>query len=655
MSLDTNKYINKGRIVLKPWGREIWLELNDKYCYKRIEINGGCKTSFQLHKFKLETNYIIRGNAEVWLENDEGTVEVFQMKEGDYFTVLPGRKHRVIAVTDVILQEVSTPEVDDVIRINDEFNRTDGKVTEEHCKPVVCILAAGTGSRLGELGKDCPKCLLPFKNKAILSYILEKFSKGTDIVLAVGYLKEQIKEYVSLYHNDLSVTFVDVDKYEGKGSGPAYSIECCRKYLQRPFYFCVSDFYTPSPLENTLLNTRNWIGLCQTDNPSLYSTLSVENEKVLDFKNKDIHGYKHAFTGTFYMYDYKLFWSEFDKNVTDTKEIVDVFRDVQLFQFEQKSLDWIDIGTQSLYQSLLEKYETKNMYLHNTKHEHKYIKNKLFIKKIDTTGKIQKLYTRANYLKQFLPNLKEKGEYFLSYDYVDGVTLYKENKKDVYLAFLKWFDSHCLNTTYTQADISDLTPYAISFYKEKTLNRLNAFKSSSSFESLDAVTTVNGISVKSVDSYLQMIPWETLYQTMPSRLFHGDLQFDNVLYSNDTFTLIDWREDFGGNTEFGDLCYDLAKLYGGMELNYNVMKDPSSFHVTLDGSAAHFTHFKDETLKGIQQNEFPRLLEKYSVSVDKVKLLVAIIFLNMAPLHINNFDKLLFLKSKLLFEESLKG
>ena len=123
----TNKYINTSRIVTKPWGREIWLELNDKYCYKRIEITGGFKTSYQVHTYKLETNFIIKGNAEVWLENDDKVVEKFYMKEGDFFTVLPGRKHRVIAITDIILQEVSTPEVDDVIRINDEFNRSDGK------------------------------------------------------------------------------------------------------------------------------------------------------------------------------------------------------------------------------------------------------------------------------------------------------------------------------------------------------------------------------------------------------------------------------------------------------------------------------------------------------------------------------------------------
>ncbi len=63
------------KTVSKPWGKEIWLELNDKYCYKRIYINAGTRTSYQYHENKLETNYIIDGEAEVWLEDDNGIVE----------------------------------------------------------------------------------------------------------------------------------------------------------------------------------------------------------------------------------------------------------------------------------------------------------------------------------------------------------------------------------------------------------------------------------------------------------------------------------------------------------------------------------------------------------------------------------------------------
>ena len=73
------------------------------------------------------------------------------MKAGDFFTVAPPKKHRVIAVTDIILQEVSTPEVDDVIRISDDSNRGDGKINHEHLKPALCILTAGVGSRLENL------------------------------------------------------------------------------------------------------------------------------------------------------------------------------------------------------------------------------------------------------------------------------------------------------------------------------------------------------------------------------------------------------------------------------------------------------------------------------------------------------------------------
>lgn len=118
--------------VFKPWGKEVWLELNERYCYKRIYINAGHRTSFQYHEQKLETNYIVDGVAEVWLEDENGVVEKKEMQAGDFFTVKPPKKHRVIAKTDIVLMEVSTPEVDDVIRIEDDTSRPDGKIESEH-------------------------------------------------------------------------------------------------------------------------------------------------------------------------------------------------------------------------------------------------------------------------------------------------------------------------------------------------------------------------------------------------------------------------------------------------------------------------------------------------------------------------------------------
>ena len=175
------------KVVHKPWGKEEWLELNDAYCYKRIYINAGYKTSYQYHEFKRETNYIIEGTAEIWLENEKGTVEKKIMKAGEYFNVVPPRKHRVIAITDIILQEVSTPHVDDVFRIDDEFHRADGKVEAEHKTPAVLVLSAGLGSRLGNLTKNVNKAMLPINNKAIISYIIDKFPKEYEFIVALGY------------------------------------------------------------------------------------------------------------------------------------------------------------------------------------------------------------------------------------------------------------------------------------------------------------------------------------------------------------------------------------------------------------------------------------------------------------------------------------
>jgi len=671
-----NKYINNNKTVLKPWGKEIWLELNEKYCYKRIEILSGFKTSFQYHNFKLETIYIIKGDAEVWLENDDGVVETFFMKAGDFFTVLPKRKHRVIAITDVITLEASTPEVDDVIRINDEFNRNDGKIENEHIRPAVCILAAGLGTRLGNISINCHKTLLPVNNKAIISHIIDKFHVDTEIIIAIGHLKEQIKEYISLYHREREhkITFIEVCPYEGAGSGPAQSLDCCREKLQRPFYFCVSDFITDTELENNVFLGSNWIGLYPTTTPELYSTVKIEKNdssqqmRVVDLMNKSKNGYSDAFTGIFYMYDYKLFWEQFDKHVTETKENVDAFKEISLFNFKIKNIDWIDTGTLDLYNKAVEHYDGKNLYLQNNKNEYKYLCADTFIKKIDDIKKINNIFIRQEYLKKYTPTMLFKGEHFFSYKFVKGETLYTTNNREIYNKFLEWFEYYFIKDNYHNKGDGSSINIATKFYKEKTKDRLNSLKTilkSVKFEELDSISYINNKKVEKIEYYLDHIDWENITNIIPTTLFHGDLHFENSVYCDviipsspssppdiDTFKIIDWREDFGGNTVYGDLYYDLAKLYGGMVLNYLLMKNTENYSwEKIDENSIILKHYVDDILIDIANNDFVNILNKYNLDFNRVKTLTALIFLNMSPLHINNFDTFLFFKSKTLFSE----
>ena len=118
--------------VEKPWGHELWLELNEFYAYKLIHMKAGNKSSLQSHDHKIEANYVIEGEAEVLLENDEGILESRVFKAGSGWTVPLNRKHRVIAKTTYTALEVSTPHLNDVVRYEDDSNRKSGKINSEH-------------------------------------------------------------------------------------------------------------------------------------------------------------------------------------------------------------------------------------------------------------------------------------------------------------------------------------------------------------------------------------------------------------------------------------------------------------------------------------------------------------------------------------------
>jgi len=118
--------------VEKPWGYELWLELNEHYAYKLIHMNAGYQSSLQWHEKKVETNYVIEGEAEVLLEKDDGTMESRSYKAGDGWCVPLKTKHRVIATTDYTALECSTAHLNDCIRFADVSDRGSGKIKTEH-------------------------------------------------------------------------------------------------------------------------------------------------------------------------------------------------------------------------------------------------------------------------------------------------------------------------------------------------------------------------------------------------------------------------------------------------------------------------------------------------------------------------------------------
>ena len=129
------------KVVVKPWGREVWInfrkgeEIGDepkRYIMKKLYIKKGTKTSFQYHEHKVETNFLIEGSVEAWFEDKKGHIDVKVLGPGSIWSIPAGTKHRIVTLEDVILTESSSPEVDDVIRIEDDTLRGDGRIQDEH-------------------------------------------------------------------------------------------------------------------------------------------------------------------------------------------------------------------------------------------------------------------------------------------------------------------------------------------------------------------------------------------------------------------------------------------------------------------------------------------------------------------------------------------
>jgi mannose-6-phosphate isomerase-like protein (cupin superfamily) len=123
MAADPEDLHEPVRRVEKPWGYEIWFAVTESYAGKIIHIGAGHELSLQYHLRKDESIYVVSGAIELELEDDAGEIQTHQLRSGDCQRILVGRRHRMRALVDTDLCEVSTPELDDVVRLEDRYGR----------------------------------------------------------------------------------------------------------------------------------------------------------------------------------------------------------------------------------------------------------------------------------------------------------------------------------------------------------------------------------------------------------------------------------------------------------------------------------------------------------------------------------------------------
>ncbi len=109
--------------IEKPWGKEEVIEINDRYMMKKLTMWRGHRCSLQYHNKKQETIYVISGQLRIFYDSGQEHLDSKDFGPDEYITLKTGVVHRMEAVEDSVYLEASTPEMEDVVRLSDDYQR----------------------------------------------------------------------------------------------------------------------------------------------------------------------------------------------------------------------------------------------------------------------------------------------------------------------------------------------------------------------------------------------------------------------------------------------------------------------------------------------------------------------------------------------------
>lgn len=494
----------------------------------------------------------------------------------------------------------------------------------------VVLLAAGLGSRMGRYADVINKTLLPVDGQAIISHVIKQFDESTKFVIAVGYKKEQVKSYIGAAHPNLNVTFVDVDNYSGVNSGPAYSLSLCKDYILEDFLVVACDaLYQNLP---SLIGDADCMAVSRVTfgESAAYCNVKVEDGQVRQIQDKVRSNFGMAFNGSFYVKTAHKFWKDLKG-----QELSSGFRSLRMRALE---MEWIDLGTFEKYK----KHISSNSGFDFSKDdEFIYFVNDRVVKWFKDEKTTVNRIVKASMHSDLFPKVTYHGSGFYSYTKIQGTTLYDAVTPEIFSKFISWcWDNIWINRAHLNKE--DLEK----FYFTKTQERLAAFRLKyPEFRP----TMINGKFVEyDVDEGLNLVDWAVLLNPLESRakFMHGDLQLANVIYADGEFKLIDWRQDFAGKIDAGDILYDAAKLKASLILDYDAICK-GKFSYSEEKGEVKFKipdNSKYQDYIDLIDQHFPKYV------TDQI---VTIIYLNMAALHANPFDKLLYCLALTRLNESI--
>ena len=507
----------------------------------------------------------------------------------------------------------------------------------------VLITTSGLGSRLGELTDYTNKGLVRITDKPAISHIIESYPNDTKFVITLGHFSSHVKQFLQLTYPNRNFTVVEIDKYKGEGSSLGYSILKCKQELQCPFIFHASDTiiekYTPEAPDH------NYVICAHKKDSSQYRTVNLSNGRLVKINEKGALGYDFSYIGVAGVNNFELFFTKLESlihnNHTDTSDVHAINLMLNEVDFKSMWIDgdnWFDIG------NVTELLRTRNSFkshieVLDKKDESIFFFEDFVIKFFASKETNKNRVIRAEYLKGLVPEIIDSTENFYKYKKAEGKLFSKSVNGKTFLKFLDWSNK---NLWLPKSD-SSFKDKCFDFYITKTKKRITEYLKNNHESSY-----INGEHIPDIYDLLDVIDTEWLCNGLPSQ-FHGDFILDNIIETNDGFCLIDWRQDFAGDLEIGDIYYDLAKLNHNLTVNHDIVGK------NLFGPSPDNCYI----LTNSTLNECRELLHSFIkenlYDLKKVNILTSLIWINMAPLHEYPFNNFLFNFGKYNLYQNLKA
>lgn len=535
-------------------------------------------------------------------------------------------------------------------------------------KVIAMIPAAGRGSRMLSLTDNCPKAMLPLKNKPIIGWHLDKLiDEGiNDVCLIVGYKKEKLINYVNKFYGDkLNITYIEQTELLGLAHAIKLGIDAIKtKYSYNyELLIILGDTIIQDSFQDIILQEHSIIGYNIVDDYKRWCLIKTNNNneitEFVDKPNKDPNTRK-AIIGIYYFKDANLLNKcielIIDQNIkikneyqlSSAMEKYKEYSKLLAHKFDQ----WFDCG----------EVETFNKTRQNITRHFNSIEvtdDKTIVKKSTNENKIKQeinwYLNIPNKLRVYVPQLIDysiiKNNVFYELEYVNFTPMQElflynlpdlsEWNKFLGLTFdmIERFNIHSTGTRFNATE--HVSEILLDKTKQRVNELINTNKYFNELFNLNYIK-INGNTYKNinliwnnVENYLKENVINNSAQYW--QVIHGDLFFGNMLYdiNSSTLKIIDPRGNFGIDGIYGDIRYDLAKLNHSILGKYDfIVNDLYALNINHEYEYDYIIYSSERHNDVL--NLLKQQVENRGYDYKQILVITGLLFLSMIPLHKEN-------------------